>query len=68
MGDPDAERRAEAGRALGALRPTISGECTVCGSPFQGIKAGRRPKMYCSKKCAVRAFRERRRAEASEES
>jgi hypothetical protein len=67
MSDPGAERRAEAGRALGALRPTVSGTCVVCGSPFQGIKAGRRPKMYCSKKCSMRALRERRRAESREE-
>jgi len=63
----DADRRSEAGRALAALRPIISGTCAVCGTPFQGIKAGRRPRMYCSKKCTMRALRARRRAEDGKE-
>jgi len=63
MVESDADRRSEAGRALAALRPTISGTCAVCGTPFQGVKAGRRPRMYCSKKCSMRALRARRRAE-----
>jgi len=67
MAESDADRRSEAGRALAALRPTVSGTCAVCGTSFQGIKAGRRPRMYCSKKCSMRALRARRRAETSKE-
>ena len=57
------EARSAAGRALAALRPGVSGTCVVCGAPFETIKAGRRPKMYCSKRCATRAWREQRRRE-----
>jgi hypothetical protein len=67
MVESDPDRRSEAGRALAALRPVVSGTCSVCCTPFQGIKAGRRPKMYCSKKCSMRALRERRRAQATAE-
>ena len=56
----DATRRSAAGKALAALRPSISGTCVVCGTPFETIKAGRRPKMYCSKRCATRAWREKK--------
>jgi len=67
MAESDADRRTEAGRAPAALRPTVSGTCAVCGTPFQGVKAGRRPRMYCSKKCSMRALRARRRAETAKE-
>jgi hypothetical protein len=35
----------------------------VCGAPFQTIKAGRRPKRFCSKRCQVAAWRAAKRAE-----
>lgn len=63
MATNDQEARSAAGRALAALRPTLTGTCVVCGTPFETIKAGRRPKMYCSKRCQVRAWRAAKRAE-----
>ena len=63
MTTDDPAARSAAGRALAALRPRVSGTCVVCGTPFTTIKAGRRPKMYCSKRCQVAAWRAAKRAE-----
>jgi hypothetical protein len=63
MATDDQEARSAAGRALAALRPTVTGTCDVCGTPFTTIKAGRRPKRFCSTRCQVRAWRAAKRAE-----
>lgn len=63
MATDDQEARSAAGRALAALRPTLTGTCVVCGAPFTTIKAGRRPKRFCSKRCQVAAWRAAKRAE-----
>jgi len=63
MATEDQEARSAAGRALAALRPTVTGACAVCGAPFETIKAGRRPKRFCSTRCQVRAWRAAKRAE-----
>lgn len=66
MNEVDALERSAAGRALAALRPVIEGNCAVCGSAFSGVKAGRLPRMYCSRTCGVRAWREQRCRERQE--
>ncbi len=48
---------------MAALRPTVKGNCAVCGTAFETIKAGRRPRMYCSKRCGARAWRAQKRHE-----
>jgi len=63
MATDDQAARSAAGKALAALRPTVTGSCAVCGTPFQTVKAGRRPKRYCSKRCQVAAWRAAKRAE-----
>ena len=63
MTTDDQEARSAAGRALAALRPRVSGTCVVCATPFETIKAGRRPKRFCSKRCQVAAWRAAKRAE-----
>ena len=52
----------EMGRALAAMRQTVTGGCVVCGKEFTGTAKRR----HCSNTCAAKAYRDRHKAELAE--
>jgi hypothetical protein len=51
------KERSEIGRMLAALRKQRQVKCVVCGKMVTGTKR----RMYCSARCNVAAYRERKR-------
>ncbi len=58
MEDLEALREAlrRAGRYYAGLRRRVRGKCAVCGAEFVGTTR----RMYCSLRCAQKAYRQRR--------
>ena len=52
--------RSQIGRELAALRRRVKVKCLVCGTEFTATPR----RMYCSARCNVAAYRERKRREA----
>jgi len=50
------EAMRQVAKEVAARRRRVKGSCVICGQEFEGLTR----RMYCSNRCAVRAYRQRR--------